>query len=274
MPNEPLGQRVIGSPDLIKAFTPEAAQAFHARWYTRDNSVIVLHGPIDKDAVAPLVARHIAPLPVKTVPPHEWKARRSYEPGQQVMRATEKDARQVGIYLEKIVTFDEPEAMRAEIDATNVVLAGYLQLVPPDVTRRFAGRMLNVHPAPLPAFGGPGMYGIRVHRAVLASGVRWSGPTVHFVDELYDHGATIAHWQVPVIEGDDEHTLAARVLRAEHLLFPRVVLAVASGALALGSGDTVALVAFDPSLDDAALRQDIDHAMRFERDTRSVPPIK
>lgn len=154
-----------------------------------------------------------------------------------------------------------------------VILAGYLQLVPPDVTRRFAGRMLNVHPAPLPAFGGPGMYGIRVHRAVLASGVRWSGPTVHLVDELYDHGATIAHWQVSVIEGDDEHTLAARVLRAEHLLFPRVVQAVASGALALGSGDTIALTAFDPSLDDAALGHYIDHAMRFERDTRSVQPI-
>ena len=154
-----------------------------------------------------------------------------------------------------------------------VVLAGYLQLVPPDVTRRFAGRMLNVHPAPLPAFGGPGMYGLRVHRAVLASGVRWSGPTVHFVDELYDHGATIAHWPVPVIEDDDEHTLAARVLRAEHLLFPRVAQAVASGALALGSGDPVALVEFDPSLDDAALGHHIDHAMRFERDTRSVQPI-
>jgi len=150
-----------------------------------------------------------------------------------------------------------------------VVLAGYLQLVPPEVTRRYAGRMLNVHPAPLPAFGGPGMYGMRVHRAVLASGARMSGPTVHFVDELYDHGATIAHWQVPVIDGDDAHTLAGRVLRAEHLLYPRVVQAVASGAITLRSDGNVSppffradahLLPFEPALDDASLGALLDKA--------------
>ena len=138
-------------------------------------------------------------------------------------------------------------------DVGLIVLAGYLQLVPADLTRAFAGRIVNVHPGPLPAFGGPGMYGARVHRAVLASGVRMSGPTVHFVDELYDHGATIAHWPVPVMAGDDEQTLTARVLRAEHLLLPRVVHAVASGALALGRDGPVALVPFDPSRDDLSL---------------------
>ena len=121
--------------------------------------------------------------------------------------------------------------------------------------------MVNMHPGPLPAFGGPGMYGARVHRAVLASGARMSGPTVHFVDELYDHGATIAHWPVPVMDGDDEHTLAARVLRAEHLLFPRVVQAVASGAISLGSEGKVIRVAFDPSLDDATLGNMLDRTM-------------
>lgn len=150
-----------------------------------------------------------------------------------------------------------------------VVLAGYLQLVPPEVTRRFAGHMLNVHPAPLPAFGGPGMYGMRVHRAVLASGARMSGPTVHFVDEVYDHGATIAHWQVPVIDGDDEHALASRVLRAEHLLLPRVVQAVASGAVTLGGDGRVSppffradahLLPLDPALDDASLGALLDRA--------------
>ncbi|HEX6600772.1 MAG TPA: phosphoribosylglycinamide formyltransferase [Gemmatimonadaceae bacterium] len=110
-----------------------------------------------------------------------------------------------------------------------VVLAGYLQLVPASVTRRFAGRLLNVHPALLPDFGGAGMYGARVHRAVLAAGARTSGPSVHFVDDVYDHGPVIARWPVPVRAGDDEHTLAARVLRAEHLLYPRVVQAVAAG---------------------------------------------
>ena len=114
-----------------------------------------------------------------------------------------------------------------------VVLAGYLQLVPVEVTRRYAGRLLNVHPALLPDFGGAGMYGARVHRAVLAAGARSSGPTVHFVDDVYDHGPVIARWPVPVRAGDDEHTLAARVLRAEHLLYPRVVQAVAAGDVRL-----------------------------------------
>lgn len=104
-----------------------------------------------------------------------------------------------------------------------VVLAGYLRLVPPEVVRAYHRRMVNVHPALLPAFGGPGMYGHRVHRAVLQSGARVSGPTVHFVDEIYDHGQVIAQWPVPVLSGDDEASLAARVLRVEHLLLPRVV---------------------------------------------------
>ncbi|MDF1502792.1 phosphoribosylglycinamide formyltransferase [Roseisolibacter sp. H3M3-2] len=114
-----------------------------------------------------------------------------------------------------------------------VVLAGYLKLVPAAVTARHRGRMLNVHPALLPAFGGHGMYGARVHRAVLAAGARVSGPTVHFVDEAYDRGAIVAQWPVPVSADDTPETLAARVLRAEHALLPRVVQAVAAGAVAL-----------------------------------------
>lgn len=114
-----------------------------------------------------------------------------------------------------------------------VVLAGYLRYVPQAVTTAYAGRVLNVHPAPLPAFGGRGMYGARVHRAVLAAGARTSGPTVHFVDDVYDHGAAIAHLPVPVLPSDDEQTLAARVLQAEHLLYPPVVEAVAAGRVRL-----------------------------------------
>jgi formyltetrahydrofolate-dependent phosphoribosylglycinamide formyltransferase len=114
-----------------------------------------------------------------------------------------------------------------EIDL--IVLAGYLRLIPSDVVAKYAGRIMNVHPALLPAFGGPGMYGIRVHHAVIAAGVRVSGVTVHFVDDVYDHGKIIAQWPVPVFPSDDAGTLAARVLRVEHLLFPRVVDAVASG---------------------------------------------
>ena len=104
-----------------------------------------------------------------------------------------------------------------------VVLAGYLKLVPPEAVARFRWRMINIHPAPLPAFGGPGMYGAKVHQAVLASGVTHSGPTVHYVDEHYDRGPVIAHLPVPVRGGDSAESLAARVLAAEHQLLPRVV---------------------------------------------------
>ena len=120
-----------------------------------------------------------------------------------------------------------------------VVLAGYLQLVPAAVVRDFGGRMVNVHPALLPAFGGKGMYGARVHRAVLAAGARVSGATVHFVDESYDRGPIIAQWPVPVYEDDTEQALAARVLRVEHALLPRVVEGVAAGRIALGADSRV-----------------------------------
>ena len=131
---------------------------------------------------------------------------------------------------------DEAHAMLQLLAASRidcVVLAGYLRLVPSDVVRAYRGRIVNVHPALLPAFGGPGMYGAKVHRAVLESGARVSGPTVHFVDEQYDHGAIIAQWPVPVFPEDSESALAARVLRAEHLLLPRVTHLVATGRIAL-----------------------------------------
>jgi folate-dependent phosphoribosylglycinamide formyltransferase PurN len=101
-----------------------------------------------------------------------------------------------------------------------IALAGYLRLVPPEVVRAFHGRMINIHPALLPAFGGPGMYGMHVHRAVIAAGCRVTGATVHHVDEHYDEGRPIAQWPVPVLPGDDAETLALRVLRVEHVLYP------------------------------------------------------
>jgi formyltetrahydrofolate-dependent phosphoribosylglycinamide formyltransferase len=114
---------------------------------------------------------------------------------------------------------------RAEADL--VVLAGYLKLVPRGVVERYRGRVVNIHPALLPAFGGRGMYGRRVHEAVLASGARESGASVHLVDEVYDRGKVLARARVPVLPGDDPDRLAARVLEAEHRLLPAVVLAAA-----------------------------------------------
>jgi phosphoribosylglycinamide formyltransferase-1 len=110
-----------------------------------------------------------------------------------------------------------------------VVLAGWLQLVPLEVVARYHGRMVNVHPALLPAFGGRGMYGMRVHQAVIASGARVSGATVHFVDERYDEGAIVAQWPVPVLPGDTPVRLAARVLAVEHRILPVAVEALARG---------------------------------------------
>jgi folate-dependent phosphoribosylglycinamide formyltransferase PurN len=109
-----------------------------------------------------------------------------------------------------------------------IVLAGYLRLVPPGIVARFRGRIINIHPALLPGFGGKGMYGRRVHEAVLASGARESGATVHLVDEVYDRGPILGQVRVPVLPGDDPERLAARVLEAEHRLLPAVVLAAAA----------------------------------------------
>lgn len=125
-------------------------------------------------------------------------------------------------------------ALRA-LDIGTVALAGYLKMIPAEVTRAYAGRMLNVHPSLLPAFGGHGMYGQRVHAAVLAAGATVSGATVHLVDEVYDRGPIVAQWPVPVAPDDTPVSLAARVLRAEHVLFPHAVHAFATGRMALSS---------------------------------------
>lgn len=117
-----------------------------------------------------------------------------------------------------------------------VFLAGYLRLIPGRIVQRYRERMLNVHPALLPAFGGKGMWGRHVHEAVLASGARVSGPTVHLVDERYDEGMILAQWPVPVRSDDTAASLAARVLEAEHLLYPRVAAHVCA---ALASGHPV-----------------------------------
>jgi len=140
-------------------------------------------------------------------------------------------------------TQDAAELLAALRDTDLAVLAGYLHRIPPAVVARFRLRLINIHPALLPAFGGPGMYGRRVHEAVLASGAPISGATVHYVDEEYDRGPIIAQWPVPVRSGDTPESLAARVLEVEHRLLPRVVLELAhrgpSGApvrlFALGS---------------------------------------
>lgn len=145
-----------------------------------------------------------------------------------------------------------------------LVLAGYLRLVPPDVVGHYRGRIVNVHPALLPSFGGHGMYGHRVHETVVARGMRLTGPTVHFVDERYDEGPIIAQWPVPVSPTDTADDVAARVLEVEHILFPRVVDAVAAGRIRLLANYRVdvepalAVSHFAPAADVSALRSLLD----------------
>jgi phosphoribosylglycinamide formyltransferase 1 len=112
-----------------------------------------------------------------------------------------------------------------------VCLAGFLRILSPAFVRAFAGRILNIHPALLPAFGGKGMYGEKVHEAVLASGAKVSGCTVHLVTEIPDGGPIVLQAAVPVRDDDTPATLAARVRREEHHLYPLVVRFFAEGRL-------------------------------------------
>jgi phosphoribosylglycinamide formyltransferase-1 len=108
-----------------------------------------------------------------------------------------------------------------------VVLAGYLKRIQSKVIDEYAGRIINIHPALLPAFGGEGMYGARVHEAVIASGAKESGVTVHLVDNDYDRGPIVAQWRVPVEKSETAESLAARVLNVEHIVYPRTIEMVA-----------------------------------------------
>jgi phosphoribosylglycinamide formyltransferase-1 len=114
-----------------------------------------------------------------------------------------------------------------------VLLLGYLKLLGPRTTAAYRDRILNTHPALLPKYGGQGMFGEHVHRAVLAAGERETGVTVHLVDEQYDHGAVLAQIRVPVVAGDSVETLAARVLAREHEFLVETLAAIAAGTIAL-----------------------------------------
>jgi len=122
----------------------------------------------------------------------------------------------------------DPQAFNAAVNAVFayypidlVILAGFLSLYEPPPA--LVGRVMNMHPALLPAFGGKGFYGNRVHRAVLESGVKLSGCTVHFADACYDHGPIILQAAVPVEDDDTVESLAARVFAAECTLYPQAI---------------------------------------------------
>jgi phosphoribosylglycinamide formyltransferase-1 len=149
-------------------------------------------------------------------------------------------AREAGIPALAIPTQADPETADArladEMTAHGVeliVLSGYLRRLGPRTLARYAGRTVNIHPGPLPQFGGEGMYGRRVHEAVLAAGAAESGVCIHVVDEEYDHGPVIARRPVPVAEGDTPESLEARVRAEEPGFFVETLKRIARGELQL-----------------------------------------
>lgn len=120
-------------------------------------------------------------------------------------------------YFARIIT----ELENYQVDL--ICLAGFLLQLTPNIISRYRGKILNIHPALLPKFGGKGLYGQRVHEAVLAAGEKESGATVHFVDEEYDHGPAIIQKRVPVLAGDTAQSLADRILTEEHKIYPQAI---------------------------------------------------
>jgi len=120
-----------------------------------------------------------------------------------------------------------------------IVLAGYMKMVSPAIVSKYRNRILNIHPALLPQFGGKGMYGERVHAAVIASGAKESGATVHVVDEVYDRGAIVLQKKVPVSPGETPESLAKKVLEIEHEIYPKAVGMFAEGKLTIKENKVV-----------------------------------
>jgi phosphoribosylglycinamide formyltransferase-1 len=131
---------------------------------------------------------------------------------------------------------DAADARLAEaLDAAGVelvVLSGYLRRLGPRTLARYRNRILNIHPGPLPAFGGEGMYGRRVHEAVVAAGAA-GGVTIHLVDEEYDHGPVLARWDVPLAPGETAESLEAKVTALEPRLFVETLKRIVAGELQL-----------------------------------------
>jgi len=128
---------------------------------------------------------------------------------------------------------EEVAATLTRFQADLVVLAGYMKRIGSRTLAAYPGRILNIHPCLLPKYGGEGMYGMRVHEAVIAAGDSETGVTVHLVDEEYDQGPVLARKKVPVEAGDNAQRLAERVLAVEHSLYVDTLQRIISGEIAL-----------------------------------------
>jgi len=126
-------------------------------------------------------------------------------------------------YVERVTQLLEDHAI------DYVLLAGYMKKIPEELIQVYPHRIVNIHPALLPSFGGKGYYGIKVHKAVIERGVKWTGVTIHFVDKIYDHGPIIYQYPVRVRDDDTPEVLAKRVLEFEHRVYPKVVQWLSNG---------------------------------------------
>jgi phosphoribosylglycinamide formyltransferase-1 len=122
-------------------------------------------------------------------------------------------------------------SLLSEYGVNLIILAGYMKLMPQEIVKQYRHRILNVHPALLPAFGGKGMFGHYVHEAVIAYGAKISGATVHLVDEEYDHGPVVLQECIAVDSDDSPDSLAEKVLKIEHRLLPEAVRLFAEGRI-------------------------------------------
>ena len=150
---------------------------------------------------------------------------RARQNGIEAVFVSKKNAGSVEAYNDQLLSHLQ------RVNAGLVVLAGYLPIVGEQIVRAYEHRIINIHPALIPSFCGVGMYGHHVHEAVIRAGVKLSGATTHFVDEQVDHGGIIMQRSVPVLEGDDADTLAARVLTVEHQILPESVALYCAGKL-------------------------------------------
>lgn len=114
-----------------------------------------------------------------------------------------------------------------------ICLAGYMKMIPRRIIEQYRNKIVNIHPALLPKHGGKGMFGIHVHKAVIAAGDKETGVTIHLVNEVYDDGRIVAQGRVGVLEGDTPESLQERVLELEHQLYPETVAKIASGEISL-----------------------------------------
>lgn len=142
---------------------------------------------------------------------------------------------------EKKLKSDEVVAVLNELNIELIILAGYLKIIPSELIDNFENRIINIHPALLPSFGGKGMYGMNVHRAVFNSSAKISGATVHIVDKLYDNGKIIAQQCVDISDVKSPEEIAERVLKIEHNILPAVVKAFAENKIRFGDNRVVIL---------------------------------